>query len=87
MTESEKLGVYLQNDFTGYLWLDDSRRFTFQYDPGYLKNPDAIPRSLSLPLREAPYIRAIISQYDGAKTIQKIYEILNRHIARIRSYL
>lgn len=56
MKESQKLGVYLHNEFTGYLWLDESRRFSFQYDPGYLKNSDAIPLSLSLPLREGPYL-------------------------------
>jgi serine/threonine-protein kinase HipA len=56
MMESEKLSVYLQNGFAGHLWLDDSRRFSFQYDPGYLKNPDAIPLSLSLPLRQEPYL-------------------------------
>ena len=56
MMVSEKLRVYLHNSLAGQLWLDDTSRFSFQYDPGYIENPDAIPLSLSLPLREEPYI-------------------------------
>lgn len=52
----EKLSVYLHNSLAGQLWLDDTSRFSFQYDPGYIENPDAIPLSLSLPLREEPHI-------------------------------
>ena len=56
MMVSEKLSVYLHNSLAGQLWLDDTSRFSFQYNPGYIENPDAIPLSLSLPLREEPYI-------------------------------
>jgi serine/threonine-protein kinase HipA len=52
----EKLSVYLHNSFTGYLWLSDPNRYSFQYDPDYLENPNAMSLSLSLPLREAPYV-------------------------------
>jgi serine/threonine-protein kinase HipA len=55
MMVSERLSVYLHNSLTGYLWLSDTNRYSFQYDPGYLENPEAIPLSLSLPIREAPY--------------------------------
>jgi len=55
MMESEKLNVYLHNSLVGYLWLSDTSRFSFQYDPNYLEDPDTIPLSLSLPKREAPY--------------------------------
>ena len=34
----------------------DTSRFSFQYDPSYLEDPDAISLSLSLPMREAPYL-------------------------------
>jgi len=51
-----RLSVYLHNSVAGQLWLDDTSRFSFQYDPGYLKNPAAVPLSLSLPLRQAPFI-------------------------------
>jgi len=50
-----RLRAYLHNSLSGLLWLDDNRRFSFQYDPNYLKSPAAIPLSLSLPLREEPY--------------------------------
>jgi serine/threonine-protein kinase HipA len=33
--------------------VEDGTRFT--YAPGYLARPDALPISLTLPLREAPY--------------------------------
>ncbi len=56
MMVSERLSVYLHNSLAGQLWLDDTSRFSFQYDPGYIENPGAIPLSLSLPLREEPYI-------------------------------
>jgi serine/threonine-protein kinase HipA len=56
MMVSERLSVYLHNSLAGQLWLDDTSRFSFQYDPGYIEDRDAIPLSLSLPLREEPYI-------------------------------
>ena len=52
---SERLSVYLHNSLAGYLWLSDTNRYSFQYDPDYLEDPEAIPLSLSLPMREAPY--------------------------------
>ncbi len=56
MMVSERLSVYLHNSLTGQLWLDDTSRFSFQYDYSYIEDPDAIPLSLSLPLREEPYL-------------------------------
>ena len=56
MMVSEKLSVYLHNSLAGQLWLDDTSRFSFQYDYSYIEEPDAIPLSLSLPLREEPYL-------------------------------
>ena len=53
---AERLSVYLHNSLAGYLWLSDTSRLSFQYDPGYLEGPNAIPLSLSLPMREAPYV-------------------------------
>lgn len=55
MMALERLNIYLCNTFAGQLWLDDTRRFSFQYDPKYLKDPDAIALSMSLPLRKEPY--------------------------------
>ncbi len=47
----EILSVYLNSTFVGRLWLDEERRFVFQYDETWLCDADAIPLSLSLPLR------------------------------------
>jgi serine/threonine-protein kinase HipA len=52
---SARLSVYLHTSLAGHVWLDDTRRFSFQYDTDYLEDPDAIPLSLSLPLRGEPY--------------------------------
>ncbi|MFQ6023920.1 MAG: type II toxin-antitoxin system HipA family toxin [Acidiferrobacterales bacterium] len=46
------LSVYLHGSPVGRLWLDEQRRFAFQYDPRWLDNKDAIPLSLSLPIQE-----------------------------------
>jgi serine/threonine-protein kinase HipA len=56
MMVSGRLSVYLHKSAAGQLWLDDTSRFSFQYDPGYLEDPAAIPLSLSLPLRDEPFI-------------------------------
>lgn len=49
------LSVYLNAALVGRLQLDTRRRFVFQYDLAWLTDPAAIPLSLSLPLRKAPY--------------------------------
>lgn len=49
------LEVYLLDNRLGHLWLDDRRRFVFQYDPSWLAASHATPLSLSLPLQEQPY--------------------------------
>ena len=53
---SERLSVYLHNSLAGQLWLDETSRFSFHYDPGYIEAPDTIPLSLSLPLRAEPFL-------------------------------
>ncbi|MDO9111186.1 MAG: type II toxin-antitoxin system HipA family toxin [Desulfatirhabdiaceae bacterium] len=49
------LNVFLHHFLVGKLRLDDRRRFVFQYDTCWLESPEAIPLSLSLPLRSQPY--------------------------------
>lgn len=49
------LNVFLHNLPVGKLWLDEKRRFVFQYDTRWLESPEPIPLSLSLPLRSKPY--------------------------------
>lgn len=51
-----KLDVYLMHDLVGRLWLDDRRRFVFQYDEAWLKRKSPVPLSLSLPLKDEPYL-------------------------------
>lgn len=52
---SSDLNVYLRSDKIGHLWLDEGRRFVFQYDRHWLDSGAAIPLSLALPLRAEPY--------------------------------
>jgi HipA-like protein len=50
-----RLEVYLRDHSVGLLWLDEQRRFVFQYNLSWLTSQHAIPLSLSLPLQEVPY--------------------------------
>lgn len=52
---SARLGVYLGDRLAGYLWLDEGRRFVFQYDREAVGISGMTALSLSLPLREEPY--------------------------------
>jgi len=49
------LDVYLRNRLVGRLWLDERRRFVFQYEGEWFRDPHANPLSLSLPLKTEPY--------------------------------
>jgi len=49
------LAVYLNSTHVGQLWLDDQRRFLFQYAQQWLQSAHAIPLSLSLSLRQEAY--------------------------------
>lgn len=51
-----RLDVYLGAQLVGRLWLDERRRFVFQYDAEWQAHQGAIPLSLSLPLQEKPYV-------------------------------
>lgn len=61
-----KLGnVYFKNVLAGTI-REDEDGFTFQYDPDYLQRDDAQPVSLTLPLREEPYVSQVIFPFfDG----------------------
>lgn len=46
--------------------IEDEDGYTFQYDHNYLKDKNALPVSLTLPLREEPYReKAMIPFFDG----------------------
>jgi serine/threonine-protein kinase HipA len=52
---NKALQVRIDGVIVGSLWLDDRKRFCFQYDIGWLTT-SRIPLSLSLPLRREPYL-------------------------------
>ncbi|HOF06230.1 MAG TPA: type II toxin-antitoxin system HipA family toxin [Syntrophales bacterium] len=53
--DSPGLDVYLHNQKVGRLWLDDKRRFVFQYDAAWIHAKGAFPLSVHLPLRAEIY--------------------------------
>jgi serine/threonine-protein kinase HipA len=54
-TDHPALDVYLWNHRVGRLWIDEKRRFVFQYDAEWIDRKDAVPLSLHLPLRAEIY--------------------------------
>ena len=57
--------VYFKNILAGTI-REDEDGFTFQYDPEYLRCDDAQPVSLTLPLREEPYVSQVMFPFfDG----------------------
>ncbi len=57
--------VYLRDDFAGELCETDEG-YRFAYDGEYLKRDDAAGVSLTLPLRESPYISKVLFPFfDG----------------------
>ncbi len=49
------LDVYLHTTLIGHLIQDDHGQTLFEYTTDWLKNPNAVPLSLSLPLQEGPF--------------------------------
>jgi serine/threonine-protein kinase HipA len=49
------LDVYLHSNLTGHLMQDDHGQTWFEYTPDWLRNPNAIPLSISLPLQEVKF--------------------------------
>ncbi|HYF69074.1 MAG TPA: type II toxin-antitoxin system HipA family toxin [Ohtaekwangia sp.] len=49
------LDVYLHGSLTGHLIQDDHGQTLFEYIPDWLKNPNAIPLSISLPLQAGKF--------------------------------
>ena len=45
------LDVFYEQALVGRLWLDESRRFVFQYDTAWLSNPERMALSHALPLQ------------------------------------
>ncbi len=51
-----KLNVFVNQLKAGELWLDQQRRFCFQYDKNWINSQVSHRLSVSLPLREDPYL-------------------------------
>lgn len=57
--------VYYAETLAGRVW-QDAEGYGFAYDPGYLATPGAQPVSLTLPLRQEPYVRTTMFPFfDG----------------------
>jgi len=54
--EDPGLDVYLREKKIGRLWMDEKRRFVFQYDGAWVRQKGAVPLSLHLPLREEIFL-------------------------------
>lgn len=55
----------MHNQWAGILW-EDEEGYHFQYRQEYLKNPDAEPVSLTLPLQETPFHQQLLFPFfDG----------------------
>ncbi len=53
---ADKLNVFFNHFKIGKLWLDNQNRFCFQYYHSWLNHPKKQPLSISLPLRNKPYL-------------------------------
>ncbi len=64
-SEYRKGYVYIQNIFAGII-AETEEGYVFSYDKDYVKREDAAAVSLTLPLREEPYITTILFPFfDG----------------------
>jgi len=63
MRDRKGLDVFLERKLAGHLYLDEKRRFVFQYDPEWLSDPGAVPLSISLPLRLEIYDNDIVRPF------------------------
>ena len=76
---TSELTVYYRNKLLGRLWLDEKRRFTFQYNQEWLDREDAIPLSLSLPLKadifaddlSRPFFGNLLPEADVRKAVAR----------------
>ena len=57
--------VYFKNQYCGIIYENDEGYY-FEYDPSYLKNEDAQPLSLTMPLQIAAYqSKTLFAFFDG----------------------
>jgi len=76
-----KLNVFVNQLKAGELWLDHQRRFCFQYDKSWINSPDSYRLSVSLPLREDPYLTDdSYSYFTNLLPEGKILNVLSRKL-------
>ncbi len=64
-TPYRKADIYVQGKYAGVLYENDSG-YSFTYDTAYLEGKDALPVSLTLPLRQESYEDTkLFSFFDG----------------------
>ena len=81
------LNVYHDRELVGQLIQDDSGRINFSYDESWLKRPESIPLSRSLPLREEPFTQkecrgffgGILPEEHNRKVIARILGISDKN--------
>ena len=57
--------VLFKDELAGHVWQDEEG-YGFEYDPIYLKQENAVPISLTLPLTNKPYkSKTMIPFFDG----------------------
>lgn len=65
MSEYRKGYVYIQNNYAGVIE-ETEDGYAFSYHPDYLRLPEAVAASLTLPLRAEPYETSILFPFfDG----------------------
>lgn len=71
--------VFMDQEFAGRL-TEHEEGFTFQYDPEYLNSENALPVSLTLPLREAAFTGTVLFPFfDGLIPEGWLLEIAERN--------
>lgn len=84
---ARSLNVYLDRGFVGQLIQDDGGQMLFEYAESWLGNPNAIPLSLSLPLREEQFTQkecrgffgGILPEEDNRKIIARILGVSDKN--------
>lgn len=76
-----KLNVFINQVKAGELWLDHQSRFCFQYNKNWIDSKDSYRLSVSLPLREAPYLNDdSYSYFTNLLPEGKILNVLSRKL-------
>ncbi|MCG8684990.1 MAG: type II toxin-antitoxin system HipA family toxin [Desulfobacterales bacterium] len=77
----DKLNVFINQNRAGELWLDDQRRFCFQYDETWLNSPKSYRLSTCLPLRQDPFLaNTPFSYFANLLPEGRILDVLSRKL-------